>query len=56
MKKRMKSFNNAGIQNGSLRAIQARLGTVDLPKYSPSVVDGINDINTELYQRGGFSQ
>lgn len=56
MKKRMKSFNNAGIQNGSLRAIQARLGSVDLPKYSPSVVDGVNDINTELYQRGGFAQ
>lgn len=52
----MKSFNNAGIQNGALRAISARLGDVDLPKYNPSVVDGVNDISVGLYQRGGFAQ
>lgn len=50
------SFNSAGDQNGALRNIRARMGDTNLPKYRPSTIDGVNDMNTALIERGGFPQ
>lgn len=42
--------------NINMKLMGERLGGIELPRYYPSTVSGVNDNNKKLMARGGFSQ
>lgn len=51
-----KSFYPDEIRNSSLSLLGARLGTVEIPRYTLDTVDGANDMAKRLKTSGGFAQ
>jgi hypothetical protein len=43
-------------KTSSLRLMNSRMGNLDLPRYKPDTVEGVNEMALKLKANGGFPQ